>query len=89
MSEAGEMFEKMLEKIGLEKALELQMSVALKFQQSVKEVKDAVLTPQECAFMSVWIDSLVEMRIGELVDTKDEPNDPFQVGRPGGYFGYL
>lgn len=82
MSSAIEIFEEMIDRIGMEAALQLQLSVALKIRSSVQSGQNAMLTPQECAFMAIWIDSLVELKVGHLVDTEDEVN-PAEVGKPG------
>jgi hypothetical protein len=83
---AIEVFEEMLDRIGIEGALALQMSIALKISDAVKHMQNAELTPQECAFMAIWIDSLVELKVGQLMGDVEEGDDdnPFEVGRPGG-----
>lgn len=81
-----EVFKQMLERIGVEEALAIQMSIALKFKDAVQGMENATLTPQECAFLSIWIDSLVEMSISNLVlglVEDDDPVDPTEIGRPG------
>jgi hypothetical protein len=79
---AIEVFEEMLDRIGIEGALALQMSIALKISDAVKHMQNAELTPQECAFMAIWI----ELKVGQLMGDVEEGDDdnPFEVGRPGG-----
>lgn len=92
---AQQIFEEMLDKIGLENALALQLSVAQKFQDSVRNMREVSLLPQECAFLSIWIDALSEVGMRglgiEIVEIDTNEVDPTEVGRPGGFrfSGYL
>lgn len=85
LEEATEYFDRMLEAIGVDRAIALQMSVGQKLADSVTSGEPATLDSAESSFMVIFVDYMVQVTADRIIRDVEERSE---VHRPG-YFGYL